>query len=64
MKKQRVVITGIGPFTSLGIGKEDFWQNVLEQRKKLKPIPEEFEKNYSFKSKFYIPLPEFNIEDY
>ena len=64
MKKQRVVITGIGPFTSLGIGKEDFWQNVLKQKKTLKPIPEEFEKTYSFKSKFYIPLPEFNMEEY
>jgi 3-oxoacyl-[acyl-carrier-protein] synthase II len=29
MKKKRVVITGLGAVTSIGIGKEEFWKNLL-----------------------------------
>lgn len=32
MGNKRVVITGIGPISSIGIGKDAFWQGVLEQR--------------------------------
>ncbi len=31
-KEKRVVITGIGPISSVGIGKENFWQGVLDQK--------------------------------
>ena len=29
MTKRRVVITGIGPVTPIGIGKEAFWNNLV-----------------------------------
>ncbi len=32
MSKRRVVITGIGVVSSIGIGKEDFWQGLVEPR--------------------------------
>jgi len=32
MDKKRVVITGIGPLGSPGIGKENFWQGILQKK--------------------------------
>lgn len=32
MKQNRVVITGIGPIASAGIGKDAFWQGIIDQR--------------------------------
>lgn len=31
MNKKRIVITGIGPIASVGIGKEDFWNGLCQQ---------------------------------
>jgi len=55
---RRVVITGIGPVSSNGIGKEDFWNSLLNKQMVLRAVPEEFEKNYLFKSRFFVPKPE------
>ena len=30
--KQRIVITGIGPISSVGIGKKDFWEGILNKK--------------------------------
>ena len=30
-KRQRIVITGIGPISSIGIGREKFWQGILNK---------------------------------
>ncbi|HNW99938.1 MAG TPA: beta-ketoacyl-[acyl-carrier-protein] synthase family protein [Candidatus Cloacimonadota bacterium] len=60
--KRRVVITGIGPVTSLGIGKTDFWNRILAGEKpEIRKIPE---MRVPTKSKVYIPFPEFRITDY
>ncbi|MGA9770773.1 MAG: beta-ketoacyl-[acyl-carrier-protein] synthase family protein [Blastocatellia bacterium] len=32
MKERRIVITGIGAITSIGVGKEEFWNNLLAGR--------------------------------
>jgi 3-oxoacyl-[acyl-carrier-protein] synthase II len=32
MKERRIVITGIGAVTSIGVGKEEFWNNLLAGR--------------------------------
>ena len=34
--KKRVVITGIGPISSVGIGREQFWQGILDKKTNLK----------------------------
>jgi 3-oxoacyl-[acyl-carrier-protein] synthase II len=63
-KTRRVVITGIGPITSIGIGKDEFWQNLLNKKITLAPIPEKFEINHKFRSRFFVPFPIFSIEDW
>lgn len=62
MMKRRVAITGIGPVTSLGIGKRDFWDNLLAGlRPEFKRVPQDVMQT---KSQAYIPFPEFNITDF
>ncbi|MFH1876189.1 MAG: beta-ketoacyl-[acyl-carrier-protein] synthase family protein [Candidatus Omnitrophota bacterium] len=61
---RRVVITGIGPVTSIGIGKDDFFDSILNNRICLKPIPEIFERGYTFKSRYYSPCPEVDLAEY
>lgn len=55
---RRVVITGIGPVTVNGIGKDGYWNSLLNKSMVLSTIPGEFEKNYKFKSRFFVPKPE------
>lgn len=38
MNKKRVVITGIGVISPIGIGKEQFWQSLFEGKSGFKPI--------------------------
>jgi 3-oxoacyl-[acyl-carrier-protein] synthase II len=54
---RRVVITGIGILSSIGIGKEAFMQNLFLEQIPLAKIPDSFEKNYKFKSKYYVRSP-------
>jgi 3-oxoacyl-[acyl-carrier-protein] synthase II len=45
MKRRRVKITGIGPVTPAGIGREEFWTGILEPVSRVRPytrIGEEF----------------------
>ena len=43
--RNRVVITGIGPITSIGKGKEEFWTNTLNGYTNVQEVPKIFEKN-------------------
>lgn len=63
MKNRRVVITGIGPATALGIGKKAFSDSIYGLRTCLAQVPEEYEHSYKFKSRFYVPKPEFSLVD-
>jgi 3-oxoacyl-[acyl-carrier-protein] synthase II len=38
MPRRRVVITGIGPITSVGIGKENFWRGLREEKSGIQAI--------------------------
>lgn len=38
MKRRRVKITGIGPVTPAGIGREAFWRGILEPVSRIKPF--------------------------
>lgn len=45
MLKERVVVTGIGVVSSVGIGKDEFWQGIVNGKSGVKPItrvPEEY----------------------
>ena len=57
----RVVITGIGPVTSAGIGKEDFSSRIWAQRCNRQPVPAHFTRTYALHSRWYVPLPEFSL---
>jgi len=62
MNKKRIVITGIGPISSVGIGKDNFWQGVLEQKTNLKK--EECLINGESLGEYYVHKVEgFNIND-
>jgi 3-oxoacyl-[acyl-carrier-protein] synthase II len=60
----RVVITGIGAVTSHGIGKKEFFRQLLLGTRHEQPIPEDFDRSYGFLSRFYIPFPVFDPADY
>ena len=53
----RVVITGIGLITPIGIGKEEFWKNSKQGKSGVKRL-EQFEK-YNFKSKVFGYVDDF-----
>lgn len=59
--KRRVVITGIGPATAIGIGKEDFSSGIFGLKTNIARIPREYEQNYTFKSRCFVPGPEFSL---
>ena len=59
---RRVVITGLGPITSLGIGKEDYWDSLIEGRSGISYITNFDTENYV--SKIGAEVKDFNPEDY
>ena len=52
MKRRRVKITGIGPVTPAGIGREDFWKGVLSGKSFIRPYTKLGEENGPFVSAF------------
>ena len=38
MNKRRVVVTGLGAVTPIGIGIEEFWSNLLQGKNGVAPI--------------------------
>ena len=60
----RVVITGIGPVTSIGAGAATFWRALLNREFIASPVPAEFERRYSFHSRWYVPLQKISLADY
>jgi 3-oxoacyl-[acyl-carrier-protein] synthase II len=57
----RVVITGIGPVSSAGIGREAFFSQVWNGRCNLRPIPPHFTRSCALHSRWYVPLPELSL---
>ncbi|MBF0361310.1 MAG: beta-ketoacyl-[acyl-carrier-protein] synthase family protein [Oligoflexia bacterium] len=64
--KNRVVITGIGPVTSIARGVDEFFTAVNSLKTAFEPIPSSYEmgKKYRFKSRFYVKAPEPKLEQY
>lgn len=62
MNKRRVVISGIGAITPIGIGATDYWQNLIEGRNGIGLITR-FDTT-KFDTKFAGEIKNFNPEDY
>lgn len=60
--KRRVVITGIAPIAAIGIGKDEFFQNLFDKKIVIEEIPEEYTKNYKFTSKYRVPAPKIDLD--
>jgi 3-oxoacyl-(acyl-carrier-protein) synthase len=61
MKRRRVKITGIGPVTPAGIGKDEFWKGILEPVSRVQPYKELGEEYGPFVA---AHIPKFNVHDY
>jgi 3-oxoacyl-[acyl-carrier-protein] synthase II len=60
----RVVISGIGPMTTIGSGVATFWRSLISMKFSASPIPAEFERRYTFHSRWYVPLPKVLLADH
>ncbi len=62
MNKRRVVVTGMGAITPIGIGVSEFWNGLLEGKNGVGPITKFDTTN--FDTKFAAEVKNFNPEDY
>ena len=53
----RVVITGLGPVTVAGTGKDAFWAALLEKQLVVEPIPGKMREAYEYKTRYFVPAP-------
>lgn len=60
----RVVVTGIGPVTATGIGKNQFLSSLASQSTNIADIPEESLRMHRFRSRKYVPSPVFDLKDH
>ena len=59
---RRVVITGAGIVSSIGIGVDEFWRHCLEGKSAVAPIPAHWESYAAPHSRLWSPLPDINPE--
>lgn len=62
--KRRVVITGIGPVTGIGVGNEAFFNSLYAHKMNICSIPPAYEEKYAFKSRFFVPVPQISLQEY
>ncbi|MGA1870223.1 MAG: beta-ketoacyl-[acyl-carrier-protein] synthase family protein [bacterium] len=62
--KRRAVITGIGPVTAIGIGKDAFFKNLYTHTMCCKKIPDTLKERYNYKSTHYVPFPDLYFPEY
>ena len=62
MMNHRIVITGLGIVSSIGVGKEEFWKNCLQGVSAIKPI-RGFDVR-SYLSKLGVQLPEIDFKTF
>lgn len=60
--KKRIVVTGIGVLTPIGIGKDAFWSAMMEGKSGAAPIT--YFDTADYNTKFACELKDFKIEDY
>jgi beta-ketoacyl-acyl-carrier-protein synthase II len=63
MPKERVVVTGLGPLSSVGTGKEPFWQGIVNGRSGVKRITR-FPEAQQPASKIAAEITDFDVSKY
>ncbi|NIS63451.1 MAG: beta-ketoacyl-ACP synthase II [Proteobacteria bacterium] len=61
---KRVVITGIGPVSPIGIGKEPYWESLLKGRSGVKRIDFPGFDMDQYRTKIAAPIEDFNLFEY
>jgi len=61
---KRVVITGLGPVTPVGIGREDFWRSLLEGRSSFKRLTFPDRDMEQYRCQIAAPIEEFDLYRY
>jgi 3-oxoacyl-[acyl-carrier-protein] synthase II len=59
---RRVVITGAGIISPIGVGVDEFWRQCLQARSAVAPIPEPWHRYADFHSRVWAPLPDTDPE--
>jgi 3-oxoacyl-[acyl-carrier-protein] synthase II len=62
MNKRRVVVTGLGAVTPIGIGVDEYWKSLIEGKNGVNPITKFDTSN--FDTKFAAEVKNFNPENY
>lgn len=62
MSRRRVVITGSGVVSSIGIGVDEFWRNCLDGKSNVSAIPSHWEQYANLHSRLWSPLPDIDPE--
>jgi 3-oxoacyl-[acyl-carrier-protein] synthase II len=60
--KRRVVITGGGAVSAIGIGLEEFWRNCLDGKSAVACVPPAWGRYAELHSRLWSPLPDFDPE--
>lgn len=55
--KHRVVVSGVGVISSIGLSTDEFWRNCLAGRAVVEEIPAHWREYSNFKSTLWSPLP-------
>jgi 3-oxoacyl-[acyl-carrier-protein] synthase II len=64
MQKKRVVVTGLGPVTPIGIGKEAYWQALMEGKTGVGLIEFPNFDMAQFRTRIAAQIKEFSMHDY
>jgi len=62
LKHRRVVITGMGTLSSLGLDLNQFWESALEGNTSIAPIPDRWQHFNKFRSQIWSPLPNIDYQ--
>jgi 3-oxoacyl-[acyl-carrier-protein] synthase II len=60
--RRRVVISGAGAVSAIGVGLDEFWRGCLEGRSAVAPIPPAWAQRATLHSRIWSPLPELDFE--
>jgi len=64
MRKKRIVVTGLGPVTPIGIGKEPFWRALMDGKTGVDLIDFPNFDMEQFKTRIGAQLKDFSLDDY